>query len=134
MAVQTTARSSVLPFRITQRNAPHATAWPGFPVAVKGRGRHVCRSHGPNDASGDGATRAIRVFGRSRAYLPSQALTLSGLASTHFLAAASGVILSAVMYFATRFWSSLVQLKFLISAAAGEPELASLLDMILFRL
>ena len=45
----------------------------------------------------------------------SQALTLSGLASIHFLAASSGDIPSSVMYFATRFWSSLLQLKFLIS-------------------
>lgn len=42
----------------------------------------------------------------------SQASTLSRLASTHFLAAASGDILSSAMYFATRFWSSLVQVKF----------------------
>lgn len=41
-----------------------------------------------------------------------QASTLSLLASTHFLAAASGVILSTAMYLATVFWSSLVQLKF----------------------
>src|ERR1700712_644752 len=68
----------------------------------------------------------------SGCYLPSQALTLAGLASIHFFAAASGVILSAVMYLATTFWSSLVQLKFLISAAAGDPELASLGGMIFF--
>lgn len=41
-----------------------------------------------------------------------QASTLARLASTHFLAAASGVILSTAMYFATAFWSSFVQLKF----------------------
>ena len=43
----------------------------------------------------------------------SQALTLSGLASTHFLAAASAVILSSAMYLATWFWSSLVQCEVL---------------------
>ena len=42
-----------------------------------------------------------------------QASTLSRLASTHFFAAASGVILSSAMYLATVFWSSLVQVKFL---------------------
>ena len=41
-----------------------------------------------------------------------QASTLARLASTHFLAAASGVILSTAMYFATAFWSSFVQLNF----------------------
>ncbi len=41
-----------------------------------------------------------------------QASTLPRLASTHFLAAASGVILSTAMYLATVFWSSLVQLNF----------------------
>ena len=40
-----------------------------------------------------------------------QASTLSELASTHFFAAASGVILSTAMYLATVFWSSFVQLK-----------------------
>ena len=45
------------------------------------------------------------------AYL-SQASTLSLLASTHFFAAASSVILSWAMYLATVFWSSFVQLKF----------------------
>lgn len=49
--------------------------------------------------------------GRSRAYLI-QASTLSRLASTHFFAAASGVILSTAMYLATVFWSSFVQLNF----------------------
>lgn len=42
----------------------------------------------------------------------SQASTLSRLASTHFLAAASSDILSTAMYLATVFWSSLVQLNF----------------------
>ncbi len=42
----------------------------------------------------------------------SQASTLTRLSSTHFFAAASGVILSTAMYLATMFWSSLVQLKF----------------------
>lgn len=42
----------------------------------------------------------------------SQASTFERFASTHFFAAASGFILSFAMYFATRFWSSLVQLKF----------------------
>ncbi len=41
-----------------------------------------------------------------------QASTLPRLASTHFFAAASGVILSTAMYLATVFWSSLVQLNF----------------------
>src|SRR5262249_44444618 len=36
----------------------------------------------------------------------SHALTLSGFASTHFLAASSGDILSSAMYLATTFWSS----------------------------
>jgi hypothetical protein len=52
----------------------------------------------------------LRLLAR-RGYL-SQASTLSRLASTHFLAAASGVILSTAMYLATTFWSSFVQLKF----------------------
>lgn len=42
----------------------------------------------------------------------SQASTLSRLASTHFLAAASSDSLSTAMYLATVFWSSLVQLNF----------------------
>lgn len=41
-----------------------------------------------------------------------QASTLSLLASTHFLAAASSDSLSWAMYLATVFWSSFVQLKF----------------------
>ena len=41
-----------------------------------------------------------------------QASTLSLLASTHFLAAASSDSLSWAMYLATSFWSSFVQLKF----------------------
>ena len=45
----------------------------------------------------------------------SHALTLSGLASTHFFAAASALILSSAMYLATRFWSALVQVKFFTS-------------------
>lgn len=45
----------------------------------------------------------------------SQALTLSGLASTHFFAAASSDSLSTAMYLATVFWSSLVQWKFFTS-------------------
>src|SRR6478752_1834788 len=73
-------------------------------------------------------------WGNLCAHLPSQALTLSGLASTHFLAASSGFMLSAVMYFATRFWSSLVQLKFLISAAPDEPDSANLVLSTLFSL
>lgn len=49
--------------------------------------------------------------GGVRGYL-SQASTLARLASTHFFAAASGVILSTAMYLATVFWSSFVQWKF----------------------
>jgi hypothetical protein len=45
----------------------------------------------------------------------SQASTLSGFAPIHFSAAASGDMPSAVMYFATRFWSLSDQLNFLIS-------------------
>lgn len=55
-------------------------------------------------ASRNGSSRGPRYF--------SQALTLSGLASTHFFAAASSDSLSTAMYLATVFWSSLVQLKF----------------------
>jgi hypothetical protein len=39
----------------------------------------------------------VAITARPAARYFSQALTLSGLASTHFLAAAAGVILSAVM-------------------------------------
>ena len=55
----------------------------------------------------------------------SQALTLSALASTHFLAASSSDILSTAMDRATEFWSSLVHWNFLASSAAGLPELAN---------
>jgi hypothetical protein len=64
----------------------------------------------------------------------SQALTLAGLASTHFLAAASGSILFSAMYLATRFWSSLVHLKFLTSWYAGLSACANFVETILFRL
>jgi hypothetical protein len=45
----------------------------------------------------------------------SQASTLSGLALIHLSEAFSGDMPSAVMYFATRFWSLSDQVKFLIS-------------------
>ena len=73
----------------------------------------------PRRACQPGATGEIDVqrsgpVGPFAGYL-SQAFTLSGLASIHFWAASSGGIPSSAMYFATRFWSSSVHLKFLIS-------------------
>ena len=53
-------------------------------------------------------------------------MTLSGLASTHFLAASSAVILSSAMYLATRFWSALVHVKFLTRSYAGLPRVGEL--------
>ena len=58
--------------------------------------------------------------------------TMSGLASIHFFAAASGSILSLAMYSATLFWSSLVHWKFLTSVYAGEPESANFFETSLF--
>ena len=61
-----------------------------------------------------------------------QASTLSGLSSIHFWAASSGSIPSSAMYFETRFWSSFVQLKFLIRSTAGEPDSANSVPISLF--
>ena len=76
------------------------------------------RKHRPDTAMPGGRCTPVRTARRAcstafptRDYL-SQASTLSLLASTHFLAAASSVILSWAMYLATSFWSSFVQLKF----------------------
>ena len=64
----------------------------------------------------------------------SQALTLLWLASIHFLAAAAGRFMpSLAMYSATWFWSSLVHLKFLIRATAGDSESANFVEISLFR-
>src|SRR6266540_4894928 len=86
------------------------------------------------------------VIGRARAsqgtpgthapsccYCFSQALTLSGLALTHFSAAASGVSLSFAMYVATWFWSSFVQVKFFTRLYAGLPDWANFVLTILSR-
>jgi hypothetical protein len=74
--------------------------------------------HRPDTAMPGGRRTPVRTARRAWStgfstpdYL-SQASTLSLLASTHFFAAASGVILSTAMYLATVFWSSLVQLNF----------------------
>ena len=56
---------------------------------------------------------------------PSQALTLSGFASIHFLAAAAGSILSTAMYFATVFWSSLLHWNFLTKATPASSVFAA---------
>ncbi len=75
--------------------------------ALTHEGRPASTGRPSMHASGEG-TAGRR---RSRCQL-TQAWTLSGLASTHFFAASSGVILSTAMYFATRFWSSLVHWNF----------------------
>src|SRR4051794_26206036 len=53
-------------------------------------------------------------------------VTSSGCASRNFFAASSSLSLSTAIDFATRFWSSFVQVKFLITVYAGLPELANL--------
>ena len=68
-------------------------------------------SRGPQAAG-----RRCRSSDRCQAWAAfSQALTLSGLASTHCWAAFSASTLSSVIAFATLFWSSLVQLNALTS-------------------
>src|SRR3954451_3456758 len=67
---------------------------------------------GKRQRPADGAQECAPPTGRPRADYLIQASTLARLASTHFLAAASGVILSTAMYLATVFWSSFVQLNF----------------------
>src|SRR5919107_1905735 len=62
----------------------------------------------------------------------SQASTLSGLSSIHFLAASSGSIWSSAMYFATRFWSSLVQWNAFTRSYAGLPDSANFFETTLF--
>ncbi|SDP71371.1 hypothetical protein SAMN04487981_13465 [Streptomyces sp. cf386] len=74
--------------------------------------------HAPGHGDARRAVRTVRTARRAcsvqepGSYLI-QASTLARLASTHFFAAASGVILSTAMYLATVFWSSFVQVKFL---------------------
>ena len=77
-------------------------------------------------------SRARELLDEQHQLAGSQAFTLSGLASTHFLAASSSDSLSPAIYLATRFWSSLVQVKFLISVAAGLPEFMNSVRAILF--
>ncbi len=93
------------------------------PVAEEGcQGVGDVGKEGGKDPENGNARRAARVIAhrppgvldrrlRGLRYF-SQASTLSRLASTHFLAAASSDILSTAMYLATVFWSSLVQLNF----------------------
>ena len=84
---------------------------PAVPVGVK-RPADVTERAGKRQRPVGGARECAPPTGRPRAGYLIQASTLSRLASTHFLAAASGVILSTAMYLATVFWSSFVQLNF----------------------
>ena len=79
--------------------------------------RHDALVEGVDDLVGDArGAGGPAASDQQRAGQPfSHAWTLPGLSATHFLAAASGVILSSAMYLATRSWSSLVQVKFLMS-------------------
>src|SRR4051794_2206295 len=72
-------------------------------------------------------------YGNRNSCQLSQPSTTLWWASTHFLAAASGVIPPWISV-ATEFWSSLVQVNPLASFAAGEPLSSSFLEMILLSL
>src|SRR5436190_17552567 len=111
-AIKASFRSSEVSLLIAQHCAPFAT--PSHPASAVGcvstRPAHapLLRQRCQRVTSGSLFDTVVGVLStgkeRSGQEMPfSQALALSGLASTHFLAAASGSILSWAMYFATRF-------------------------------
>ena len=60
-------------------------------------------------------------------------MTLALFAAIHFLAASSGFIFLPAIMTATAFWSCAVQLNFLITLTAGEPDFANFVEMTLRR-
>jgi hypothetical protein len=90
------------------------------PFLCTGRGWHAPTPRAPPPKAwrpkGAGHSEPVRDLSRVGGQdFGSQASTLVRFASTHFLAAASGVSLSSAMDFATSFWSSFVHWKFFTS-------------------